>query len=171
MKVEKIFFDMDGVLADFTKGAQAVCDFSLSSQAVANKRQDDAMWKAISKEEHFYFCLDLMPGAKEMFDVIYSQHSDRCEILTAIPKEKRGIRNAGEDKKEWVKKYLSEDIPVHIVYKEEKKNYCTGEGCILIDDLERNIEEWRTCGGTGILFESAEETIRKLTEMGVLVGD
>ncbi len=56
----------------------------------------------------------------------------------------------------------------NVVYKEEKKNFCTGKNCILIDDYSRNIKEWESSGGTGILFTGAEETIHVLREMGVL---
>jgi hypothetical protein len=53
-------------------------------------------------------------------------------------------------------------------YKEEKKNFCTGKDCILIDDLEANIDSWRSYGGTGILHKDAESTLRILEEKGVL---
>lgn len=37
-----------------------------------------------------------MPGAGEMFDAVYGKYDERCEILTGIPKPKRGIVNAGK---------------------------------------------------------------------------
>ena len=52
-------------------------------------------------------------------------------------KDARGILTAGED----------------------KPDYCTGKDCILIDDLEKNIEAWEECGGTGILFTNAAEVL------------
>lgn len=64
-----------------------------------------------------------MPGAEKMFRLLYKKYGSCCEILTAFPKPERGITSAGEDKLRWVRRLLSEDIPVHIVYKEEKKNY------------------------------------------------
>ena len=41
-------------------------------------------------------------------------------------------------------------------------------GCILIDDMQRNVRDWNAMGGTGILFVSAEETIKRLREMNVI---
>ena len=117
---------------------------------------------------NFYAKLPLMPGAKEMFDLISGKYAGRCEILTGIPKPKRGIKDAGEDKTDWVHRLLSEDRPVHIVYKEEKTQYCTGRDCILIDDLKRNIDAWNEMGGTGILHTSPESTIDRLKSMGIL---
>ena len=160
MMVKKIFFDMDGVLADFNRGIKELCSLPPLKQESEDKAADDRMWDAVRDTEHFYDRLELMPGAEEMFRLLYEKYSSCCEILTAIPKAERKIANAGEDKIRWVRRLLSEDIPVHIVYKEEKKNYCTGKDCILIDDYARNIKEWEAFGGTGILHESAEETIK-----------
>ena len=88
--------------------------------------------------------------------------------LTGIPKPKRGIETAGEDKTTWMHRLLVKDIKMNIVFREEKPQYCTGPGCILIDDMERNIRDWNALGGTGILHITAEETIQKLKELGVL---
>lgn len=54
---------------------------------------------------------------------------------------------------------------VHIVYREEKKNYIGGPEYILVDDYEKNISEWESCGGTGIHFKSAEETLKILARI------
>lgn len=89
----------------------------------------------------------------------------KCEILTGVPKPRRGIITAGDDKINWVRRLLSEDIKVNIVWREDKPDYCTDKGCILLDDYELNIKEWEKCGGTGIHFvdaNSALEIIKKL---------
>ena len=103
-----------------------------------------------------------------MFDAVYEKYGDRCEILTGIPKPRREIVNAASDKEIWVKRLLSENIKVNIVFREEKPQYCTGKGCILIDDMERNIKEWNEMGGTGIVNVSAEDTMSRLKELGIL---
>ena len=54
------------------------------------------------------------------------------------------------------------------MFREEKPQYCTGKGCILIDDMERNIKEWNEMGGTGIVNVSAEDTMSRLKELGIL---
>ncbi len=89
-------------------------------------------------------------------------------LLTGIPKPKRGITDAGEDKIEWVHRLLAADIKVKIVYREEKPQYCTGKDCILIDDMESNIRDWNEYGGTGIKNVSADETMRRLKELGII---
>lgn len=165
MELKRIYFDMDGVLADFDRGVRELCGIEPVNQAQRVPGSDRLLWERIRETEHFYDRLELMPGAKEMFDTVYGRYGTRCEILTGIPKPKRGIVSAGEDKVNWVRRLLSEEIVVHIVYREEKPDYCLGADCILIDDLEKNIENWERAGGTGILHRSAEETLLRLREL------
>lgn len=170
MEVEKIYLDMDGVLADFERGVKEICGLTPPSQNAKHRKpgEDDAMWEAIKACSHFYDYLELMPGAKAMFDALYEKYGDKCEILTGIPKPRREIVNAAADKKIWVKRLLSEDVVVNIVFREEKPKYCHGEGCVLIDDMERNIRDWKALGGTGIVNVSADETMEQLKELGIL---
>ncbi|MCR4739302.1 MAG: hypothetical protein K5886_03455 [Lachnospiraceae bacterium] len=170
MRADKIYFDMDGVLADFERGVKEICGLTPPSQNAEHHKsvEDDEMWEAIRACPHFYDLLEFMPGAKEMFDALYFKYGDKCEILTGIPKPRRGIVNAADDKKKWVKRLLSEDIVVNIVFREDKPEYCHGEGCILIDDMESNIRDWKALGGTGILNVNAEETMSQLAKLGIL---
>ena len=170
MEVEKIYFDMDGVLADFERGVKEICGLTPPSQNAKHRKpgEDDEMWKAIKACPHFYDYLELMPGAKDMFDAVYEKYGDKCEILTGIPKPHREIVNAADDKKIWIKRLLSEDVIVNTVFRAEKPQYCTGKGSILIDDMERNIKEWNEMGGIGIVNVSAEETMIMMREMGIL---
>ena len=170
MEIKKIYFDMDGVLADFARGVREICRLEPVSQNAKNNdsAKEDRMWNAIRDAGHFYDKLELMPGAKEMFDALYNRYGDKCEILTGIPKPKRGIDSAGDDKKAWVKRLLSDKIKVNIVYREEKARFCTGKDCILIDDFTKNIREWEAMGGTGILNNSAGETMAELEKLGIL---
>ena len=60
-----------------------------------------------------YFC-----GTSQRAQSLYN-----CPTTSSFMLEVRPT-NAGEDKTKWVRRLLSEDIPVNIVFKEEKKNYC-----------------------------------------------
>ena len=161
MKIEKIYFDMDGVLADFDRGIRELCHMDPLNQASKSKVADDAMWEAVKNTDHFYNKLELIPGAHYMFQTLHDKFGDRCEILSGIPKPYRGILTSGEDKTVWAHRLLGEDVVVNIVFREEKKNYVKGPGYILIDDLEKNIKEWNEAGGTGIHFTNADEVLKK----------
>lgn len=163
MEAEKIYLDMDGVLADFDRGVRELCRMEPQSQnGKRSAKIDDLMWEAIRKIDHFYDRLEPMPGAKEMFDIIYGAYGDRCEILTGIPKPSRGIETAAEDKVNWMHRVLSPEIVVHCVLRKEKMDFCKGAETVLIDDWVKNIDEWNQTGGTGILHRTAAETLRVL---------
>ena len=167
--IEKIYFDMDGVLADFDAGVSKLCGLRPIVQGeYRSKEEDDLMWKKIREVGHFYDKLDPMPGAIELFKELYERYGDKCEILTGIPKPKRGILTAGDDKIAWAHRVLSPRLRVNIVLREEKKNFCTGKGSILIDDLKSNIDDWANYGGTGILHISSEDTRLQLLEKDLL---
>lgn len=168
MEAEKIYFDLDGVLADFDRGVHELCGIDSPVHRDDQGFDDREMWDAIRRIEHFYDKLDLMEGAKELFDELYARYGDRCEILSGIPKPRRGITTAGEDKTQWVRRMLSEDVRVNIVYWEEKADFCSGPDCILIDDKDTNIRAWRDIGGTGILHTGPASTRAILEEMGLL---
>lgn len=167
MKVEKVYFDMDGVVADFDKGIKEICGLRPQSQNEKHRSQeeDDQMWARVKEVGHFYDKLELMPGAKEMFDAVYEKYGEDCQILTGIPKPRRGIDTAADDKKSWVKRLLSERVIVNTVMREDKPKFCTGKGCVLIDDVERNIRDWNAMGGTGILHVDPKDTLQKLKEI------
>ena len=116
MEIKKIYFDMDGVLADFDRGVIELCGLEPLDQGISDSREE-IMWNGIREVGHFYDKLEIMPGAKEMFDELYEKYGDACEILTGIPKPSRRITGAGEDKLNWVRRMLSEKIKVNIVLK------------------------------------------------------
>lgn len=161
----KVYFDLDSVLADFDRGVSELCKMRPRDPSAALAGNDDAMWAAIRETEHFYDRLELMPGAKEMFDFVYGLLGNDCQILSGIPKARRGILTAGEDKISWSHRMLDPDVRVNIVYKEQKKEFCTGKDCVLVDDLPANIEAWESRGGTGILHRDVETSMIKLREI------
>ena len=175
-QVEKIYFDMDGVLADFEKGVKDICgiepppqpqDLS-EAERMEKKAADDQMWELIREAGNFYYQLELMPGAKELFDAVYAKYGDKVEILTGVPKEKRHIDSAKDDKRRWVEEKLSKEVGFNACAREEKIKKARGKGCILIDDMALNIAEWEQEGGTGIRNLDAASTMEKLKEMGIL---
>ena len=167
--IKKIYFDMDGVLADFDRGVEEFCGMQpLPQGGKRSEEEDNKMWEKIREVEHFYDKLEILPGAKKMFDALYGLYGDKCEILTGIPKPKRGIDSAGDDKTAWVRRLFAKDIKVNIVYREEKARFCTGKDCILIDDFDKNIREWEAMGGTGIPNKSVSQTMTDLKKLGII---
>lgn len=149
-----IYCDMDGVLADFVKFA--------NEKSGGNFTDND--WGKLPTNT--YSLLDPMPDARKLFSYI-SKFDLR--ILTAYPSAKRGAisKAAPEDKIEWMKKTFN--FPrkkINTVLRVEKQKFAK-ENTILIDDDKRNIKEFVASGGIGIHHVSAEQTIKKLKELGI----
>lgn len=160
--ISVIYLDMDGVLANFDKGIREMCGMEPMGQ---DSKDDDIMWARAKEAGHFYDKLEPLPGAIEMYNVLTKIPGVRVEILTGIPKSRRGLDTAGEDKTNWAHRYLSPYLKVNIVYTEEKPKFVTGKDCVLIDDLKKNIDNWEAMGGTGILHTSANETLNILKKL------
>ena len=168
MEIRKIYFDMDGVLADFDGGVQKLCGLPRPRQGHDSSEQNNRMWEAIRDTGHFYYRLKPMPGALELFEAVYSTYQDRCEILTGVPKPKRNIPEASQDKIDWVRKYLNYTVVVNTVLREEKIDFCFGPEYLLIDDYTKNGLEWKNKGGTVINHTSAADTLAQLKELKIL---
>lgn len=168
MTVEKIYFDMDGVLADFDRGVIELLGLPKVDQANRTHTENLRLHAEMGRHPHFYDCLEPMPGAFDLFHDIYNKYGDRCEILSGIPRPDKGVPTAGEDKISWVRRLLSPDVKINVVYRSDKKKYCLGESYILIDDFSANIESWKKAGGTGILHRDVSTTRDELKKLGIL---
>ena len=153
MSIKKIYFDMDGVLVDFNRGVKELANHEPIDQSVDDEEKTIALWNAVKKVDSFYYKLKPLNNMIEVFNEVNEKYPGCVEILSAIPKEKRG------------KKYLGKNVKVNIVYKEEKKNYSLGKDHILIDDLDKNINEWINSGGSGILFNENMDLLKELEKL------
>lgn len=94
----KIYFDMDNVLADFDRGVRELCKIQPLVQEDSTEEDRVGLWDAVRGIDHFYDKLEPVEGAVELFRLAHSRYGNNCEILTAIPKPKRRIQHAAEDK-------------------------------------------------------------------------
>ena len=143
----KVYFDMDGVLADFAGGFREMCG---KDAPVQGTPADDAVYEAIRGTPHFFLRLKPYDDMLQLFQKLRDTGNIDCIILTGLPKLYRGIEEAEPDKRGWVDEYLGPDTEFIAVDRRHKADYA--EGNILIDDYPPNIEDWEAAGGRGILY-------------------
>ena len=156
-ELPEIYCDLDEVLVDFMRGADAVVggDFV--------KTDNDERWNKINQTKGFWSNLNWKPNAKRLHDFIirYNPH-----VLSAYtgrdPTSKVG-------KMKWLKKNTSfKRGNIHLVLRSQKKSYATTDEKpnILIDDYDKNIREWNAAGGIGIHHTDVGKTISELKRLG-----
>ena len=147
-----IYLDLDGVLTNLEG---AVSKLGLGTFDELEKRSPGLVWKLIAKEGvKFWSQMEWMKDGRKLWD--YVKHYP-VTILSAPTKNPSSIKG----KNIWINIELGKDVKRIIVPRKEKKNYAN-QHSILIDDMVKNISEWKTDGGIGILHEDAETTIKKL---------
>lgn len=171
-----LYIDLDGVLADFDRGAK-VFGFDTST---LNKSRDELDKEEVSIKENlydaiafskFYAELPFMPGGKGLWNALKPYGPF---ILTAAPSFRHrqdaqaAHQDAAEKKRLWCQNYLKINDPDSVICTLSWKKYLfvdhhgPAERAILIDDRAKNIGEWEEAGGIGILHHSTQTTLWKL---------
>jgi len=155
----KLYVDIDGVLADFDKGASDLL------KAPMKKQNPKDMWKYIKayslRGGTLWYDLPLMSDAMTLWNYV-KKH--KPEILSAAGDPQFG---AEAQKRKWVAEHIDPNVPVHIVQKSRLKAKYAAPNHILIDDRAKSIGPWREAGGIGILHKNAADTIKQLKELGI----
>jgi cytidyltransferase-like protein len=152
----KIYVDMDGVLVDFDGGYEKLTGMTTKE---ADEKGPEFFWKPISKAgAKWWITLKWMPDGKQLWDYVKKYNP---ELLSAPSREEASRMG----KRVWVKRELP---GVKLILRSaDKKQEFASPNSILIDDREKNIEQWRNAGGIGILHTDAASTIKKLKELGI----
>jgi hypothetical protein len=154
-----IYSDMDGVIADFDKRFKEFSN-GIAPQNYVDKFGLEAFWDLIDKQVgvRFWTGIDWMPDGKEYWNYIKKYNP---KLLSSPSRENESRLG----KRIWAKRRMP-GTKVILAYSYNKKNYADGNS-ILIDDMEKNIDQWRAAGGIGILHTSAASTIAQLKELGL----
>jgi len=163
-KIHTIYLDLDGVFVDLQSKIDEIFGAGTQYGDIPAKR----FWAEMEKIPHLFNNLDQIPGSRSLFKYIESLqdiYNIEIAILTSIPIATGSLGTAREDKIRWVRRNLSETIPVITVLGGKNKAKYANPNSILVDDLPRNVELFKAEGGNAILHKDNAETIIKLMSM------
>jgi hypothetical protein len=148
-----LFLDLDGVLADFDRGVQAIC----------GQRPEDlplkTMWAALVRAPRFFETLEMMHDAEALWRFC-APH--RPTILTGLPLGSW----APAQKRRWVARMLGAHVPVITCMSRDKPRW-SAPGHVLVDDRIAARDGWERKGGLFVHHVSAERSIARLRELGI----
>jgi hypothetical protein len=153
----KIYCDMDGVLCDFNRRFEQFG--GMSPNEYETRFGTKKFWELITKVgEQFWSKMPWTSGGKQLWSYI----SKYKPSLLSAPSSDYSSRYG---KKLWVQENLP-GTRLILSKRENKKDYASGKS-ILIDDLPKNIDEWKVAGGIGILYTSTGQVINELEKLGL----
>ena len=151
-----IYCDMDGVLVDFDRGYQELTGMTTQQ---ADTNGVEAFWEPLTKAgAKWWITLNWMPDGKQLWNYIKKY----TPILLSAPSKQESSRLG---KRVWVKRELP-DVKLILRPASQKQQYASPTS-ILIDDRQKNIDQWEAAGGIGIFHTSTPNTIEQLKQLGL----
>lgn len=156
MKVERVFVDLDGVLADWVGGVTRLLrnddvktpDWSISNDmAKALGISGNAMWSAIDTAgESFWAELEPFPWAEQLW--ARAKAAGPAIVLTSPSHHPSSL--AG--KLQWMNEHLGHGKPFRDFLIGPRKDMCAAPGSLLIDDRASSCRAFEEAGGQAVLF-------------------
>ena len=165
-KITRIYFDLDGVLANFNDQFKKYSNEKLDFKEYIGKYGSKKTWDIINKGGIKYWStMNWNPGGKELYNYVMKmapQNGIEVWVLSSPGLDPNG--DAKKGKNEWLDKHTS--IPQNRrIFKQAKDKHTEAkEGYILIDDMGKNATEFTQAGGIGIKNnpKNSKESIEKL---------
>ena len=154
---QQLFLDCDGVLADFDKAAEKI--FGMPPREAEERIGTPQFWAKIRHQRSFYRHLELMPDARELFNVV--AHLQPV-ILTGCP-----LGGWAEvQKMEWAAEHFPGTKMITCLSAEKRMHMQRGD--VLVDDYLKYRSRWEEAGGIFIHHTTAQSTLAALERMGML---
>ena len=161
-KEYNIYCDLDDVLVDFLKGVQEKVNPEIATRDGWQKVKKEDWKKVVEMSPKFWADLEWKQDGKQLWNYIKDYNPI---ILSARPKTDN---EAKKGKLSWIRNHLGAKFAsTAIITLGALKQRHADEHSILIDDYNRNISQWRSNGGIGILHKDAHTTIEKLRKLGL----
>jgi 5'(3')-deoxyribonucleotidase len=154
--MKRVFLDMDGVCCDFVGGVFNLFGKKLNEEEWPKGAYDIAkvlgvtegeLWTKVDEAGWvFWFNLREYPWFKALYDSLTKWSDGELYFLTSPSKHASCL--AG--KREWLSKRLGKMFD-KVIYTKHK-HLLAGSETYLIDDSDKNVDEFRAAGGSALLF-------------------
>jgi len=155
-KINCIYLDMDGVVADFEKRYEEL--FAISPEKTRDRGEFDTYFDKFIAESNFE-TLELMPDAMELVQALRNALPP-TQILSSTASEAR-YDAISKQKMIWLEKHGIDFQKNFVPGKKLKKKYARTD-TLIIDDTESVIRDWRAAGGVAILHKNVADTLVQL---------
>ena len=155
-KINCIYLDMDGVIANFEK--RYVELFKVQPSSTREYKEFNKFFDKFITDGHFE-TLELMPDAMDLVRALRNALPP-TQILSSTASEKRH-KAISEQKIKWLETQGIDFQRNLVPGKELKKRYARTD-TLIIDDTESVIDDWRAAGGVAILHKNVADTLVQL---------
>lgn len=178
-RLETIYLDMDGVLADFDGAIEArgvsPGDAGFIHRPLdewtAEQRHRDKQVREIMELFDFWPSIPRMHGAFGLvMAAVLTVGEENVFILTATPRVTAWRERITSQKRAWALEHLGFPSRQVITCLRAEKALRAGPRKLLVDDLPANCSEWEAAGGVAHLHTDAKSTIAKLLEFNHVVA-
>lgn len=152
----ELFLDIDGVLADFTSACAKAHNKQLPFNSPSHRGHYDLaeawgitaseFWKPLTEDQTFWHNLEKTSEADPLLDIIENKLNIKpflCSSPSIDPYCYQG-------KAHWIRSHYPHLLTRTILT--NHKHFLAKRNHILVDDSDRNINEFKKAGGIGILF-------------------
>jgi hypothetical protein len=144
-----VYFDMDSVLADFHKKVMEYKPDWSKKDLEDQTMSDEEFWPVVINIPNFWESLEPIPSGIEMLKYAKKQGFN-VEILSS---PSRNDKRSNQGKHKWVNQHLSSlNLKVNLVRAVKKQEYAKSN-TMLVDDLKKNIQQFKSKGGQTMYFK------------------
>lgn len=156
--IRKIAIDLDGVVVDFLRGAISAGIFNPETGIM-----DET--KLMEADERFWADLPAIVEGLWLYSRLYAFSRRKDLTIYVLSHAINEASKAG--KREWIQKNLKTN-PMEIVFvaKRKDKNDFADSQTLLIDDFQKNCDEFEAAGGHAVCFhrQDFKKTLEELRE-------
>ncbi len=156
----QLFLDCDGVLADFNKLAAKI--LGMTPDQYERKNKNVHFWDKLISEANFFYDLDLLPDAMELYDAV--KHLNPI-IITGC---RQHFTKACDDKRRWVSRHFGPAQKVIVCESKDKSLHIKNVGDVIVDDWNKYKPLWEAKGGIWVSHTSARNSIEQLKKLNII---